>query len=86
LSLALDSHSNRSTASKKWDTELLAFIGALLGVALGCVYEINEAISHDMSEVEPFAQILAEITAVALASAVLFAAGSAIGNWHPASR
>ena len=68
------------------DTELLAFTGALLGGAVGCAYEINEAISHSMSEVEPFAQILAEITAAALASAALFAAASAICNqWRLAS-
>jgi len=81
LSLTLDSRSNRSVGRKKWDTELLAYLGAFLGVAFGCMYEVKEAISHDMSEVEPFAQIVGEITAAALAGAALFAAVSAIRNW-----
>ena len=81
LSLTLDSRSNRSVGSKKWDIELLAYLGAFLGVAFGCMYEVKEAISHDMSEVEPFAQIVGEITAAALAGAALFAAVSAIRNW-----
>ncbi|WP_157934427.1 hypothetical protein [Microvirga ossetica] len=86
MSRTLDGYSDKPTASKKWDTELLALTGALIGVALGCAHEINEAISHNMSEVEPFAQILAEITAAALTSAALFAAASAICNqWRLAS-
>ncbi len=76
MSLTLASHSERSTASKKWDTELVAYLGALPGTAFGCVYEINEAISHDLNDIESFAQILGEITAAALASAALFAAAA----------
>ena len=83
MSLTLDRGSDGSTASKKWDTEMLAYLGALLGTAAGCLYEVSEAISLDLSEVEPFAQITAEITATALASAALFAGISVIRNWLP---
>ena len=85
MSLTLDSHSDRSPASKQWDTALLASIGALPGTAFGCLSEIHETISSDLSEIETFAQILAEITAVGLASAALFGAASAIRNWCLAS-
>ena len=85
MSLTLDSHADRSPASKQWDTALLAPIGALPGTAFGCLSEIHETISSDLSEIEPFAEILAELTAVALASAALFAAASAIHNWRLAS-
>jgi hypothetical protein len=81
LSLALDRGSDGSTASKKWDTEILAYLGALLGTAVGCLYEVNEAISHDLGEVEPFAQITVEITA----TAALFVGISVIRNWLPST-
>ena len=85
MSLTLDRGSDGSTASKKWDTEILAYLGALLGTAVGCLYEVNEAISHDLGEVEPFAQITVEITATALASAALFVGISVIRNWLPST-
>jgi hypothetical protein len=80
LSHALDFRSNKSVGSTRWDTELLAYLGALLGTILGCVHELDETVAHDLSEIEPFAQILGEITAAALAGAALFAAVSIIRN------
>ncbi|MBO1905848.1 hypothetical protein J4G37_13210 [Microvirga sp. 3-52] len=65
---------------------MLAYVGALPGTALGCMYEIYEALSHDISTIESFAEILGEITAAALIiGAALFAAVSAIRNWRLAS-
>ncbi|MBS7453056.1 hypothetical protein KHP60_11995 [Microvirga sp. 3-52] len=50
------------------------------------MYEIYEALSHDISTIESFAEILGEITAAALIiGAALFAAVSAIRNWRLAS-
>jgi hypothetical protein len=46
------------------------------------LYEVTEAIFHDMGEVEPFAQIIGEIATSALASAALFAAVAVIRKWH----
>jgi hypothetical protein len=80
LALTLDRVADGLTAGKKWNTELLAYFGAILGTAGGCMYEICEAITHDMGEVEPFAQIVAEISVSTLATAALFAGISVIRN------
>ncbi len=61
---------------------MLAYFGALLGTAVGCLYEVTEAIFHDMGEVEPFAQITGEIATTALATAALFAAVALVRNWR----
>lgn len=85
MPLVLASLSGRSTACKKWDTEMLAYVGALPSTALGCLYEVYESLSRDLSEIESFAVILGEITAAALVGAALFAAVAAIRNWRLAS-
>ena len=82
MPLTLDRNSVGPAASKKWDAEILVYLGALLGTAVGCLYEVTEAIFHDMGEVEPFAQIMGEIAASALASAALFAAVAVVRNWR----
>jgi hypothetical protein len=64
---------------------MLAYVGALPSTALGCLYEVYESLSRDLSEIESFAVILGEITVAALVGAALFAAVSAIRNWRLAS-
>jgi hypothetical protein len=60
---------------------MLAYLGAFIFTAAGCLYEVFEAISHDIGEVEPFAQITCEIVAATVAGAAFFAAASVIRNW-----
>ena len=84
MSLSLVSHS-AINATKRWDTEMLAYIGALPGAASGCLYELYEALAHDLSEIESFAEILGDITAAMFVGAALFAAVPAIRNRRTAS-
>jgi len=64
---------------------MLAYAGAILFAAAGCLYEVFEAVSHDIGDVEPFAQITCEIAASSLVGAAVFAGVAVIRNWLPTS-
>ena len=71
---------NEYLPRKRWDTESVAIVGAGCGLLVGFAHEVIEAFFHDPTEIESFNQIVSEIAATTVVSALLFALISAIRN------
>jgi len=71
---------NERAPRQRWNTENVAIVGACCGLLVGSAHEVIEAFFHDPTEIESFHQIVSEIAAAAVGSAVLFALISVIRN------
>ena len=65
---------------RKWDAAGLALLGASFGLLVQVSHEFIEGVSAYGPDRQPMGRILAEVTVAALALALLFTLGAAVGN------